>query len=218
MKAAGLTPRGLSLKAGLSDTAVGRILDGRTPGPRADTIERLAIALGCTAADLVSGTTITPEAASAGASGSDPTVLIGSINAAKTPVLGERDLPVYASAEGGPTGMTITSDPIDFVRRPEPLLNVKQGFAVYIQGDSMSPAFEHGDMALVHPSKPARGGDDVLVIKRKLDGETDALIKRLVRRTEDAWQVKQYNPAREFELPRATWPIAYVIVGKYARR
>ena len=58
------------------------------------------------------------------------------------------DLPVYASAEGG-AGIIITSEPIDFIRRPEPLLSVRDGYACYVIGDSMSPAYEQGDLLLV---------------------------------------------------------------------
>ena len=40
------------------------------------------------------------------------------------------DLPVYASAEGGGGAIIITSEPIDFVRRPEPLLSVRDTAAM----------------------------------------------------------------------------------------
>ncbi|MGB1027234.1 MAG: helix-turn-helix domain-containing protein, partial [Rhodospirillaceae bacterium] len=56
------------------------------------------------------------------------------------------DLPVYASAEGGADGeMIVETSPIEFVKRPEPLLTVRGGFAVYITGESMEPAYFRGD-------------------------------------------------------------------------
>ncbi len=66
------------------------------------------------------------------------------------------DLPVYASAEGGGEVILITSEPMDFIRRPEPLLSVRDGYACYVIGDSMSPAYEQGDLLLLHPGRPAR--------------------------------------------------------------
>lgn len=135
------------------------------------------------------------------------------------PVLGPKDLPVYGAAEGGPAGaMLVTMDPIEWVRRPEPLLQVKGAYAVYVVGDSMSPAYEQGDMILVHPAKPPRGGDDVLLCRHEPDGRMHSLVKRLLRASEGRWRVRQYNPPKEFDLPKTEWQRALLIVGKYHRR
>ena len=131
---------------------------------------------------------------------------------------GERDLPVYASAEGGPSGMIVTDEPIDWVRRPEPLLSVRGAFAVYVIGDSMEPRYEQGDMILVHPSRPVQRDDDVLLVAEAEDGGRAALIKRLLAWTGETWSVRQYNPPRDYDLPRSAWQQIYVVVGKYNRR
>lgn len=137
---------------------------------------------------------------------------------AQSALSGDRDLPVYASAEGGPSGMIVTDEPIDWVRRPEPLLSVRGAFAVYVIGDSMGPRYEQGDMILVHPSRPVQRDDDVLLVAEGEDGGRAALIKRLLSWSGVAWTVRQYNPARDYDLPRAEWQQAYVVVGKYNRR
>jgi len=129
--------------------------------------------------------------------------------------LGARDLPVYASAQGGPTGMIIDSHPTDWVLRPQPLLRVQKAFAVYVVGDSMEPVYEPGDLLLVHPGLPPARGRDVLLTAQRPDGDTAALVKRLVQSTSNDWIVRQYNPPAEFPLPRREWQTAYVIVGKY---
>jgi len=128
-----------------------------------------------------------------------------------------RDLAVYASAQGGPTGMLVTPEPIEWITRPPPLAGVTRGFAVYIVNDSMDPAYRHGDMAYVHPGIPPRRGDDVLIY-RVLNGEWAALVKELVGWNEKVWKVRQHNPAKEFSLPRAEWPHVNVIVGRQNRR
>ena len=131
---------------------------------------------------------------------------------------GERtDLPVYASAEGGGGAIIITSDPIDFVRRPEPLLSVRDGYGCYVIGDSMSPAYEQGDLLLVHPGRPVRAGDDCVFVRDTGDGSLHALVKRLLRITPEKWRVRQFNPAKDFDLDRSQWQKAQLIVGKYAR-
>lgn len=129
--------------------------------------------------------------------------------------LGARDLPVYASAQGGPTGMIIDANPTDWVLRPQPLLRVQKAFAVYVVGDSMEPVYEPGDLLLVHPGLPPSRGRDVLLTAQRPDGEAAALVKRLVQATATDWIVRQYNPPTEFPLPRREWQSAYVIVGKY---
>lgn len=127
------------------------------------------------------------------------------------------ELPIYASAQGGPGEMIITYDPIDYVARPDPLATVKDGYAMYVVGDSMSPAYEQGDLALVNPHLPFRNGDDVLVF-REIGADVAAILKRLVRAGANEWTLEQFNPAKRFALPRAEWPRCHVIVGKYSRR
>ena len=131
---------------------------------------------------------------------------------------GDSDLPVYASAEGGKSGMIVNDDPIDWVKRPEPLLAVRGAFAVYVIGQSMEPRYEQGDMILVHPQRPVQQGDDVLLLAADPEGGRAALIKRLLHWSNGAWTVRQYNPPKDYELPRADWQQALVVVGKYNRR
>jgi SOS-response transcriptional repressor LexA len=127
------------------------------------------------------------------------------------------DLPVYASAEGGGGAIIITNEPIDFVRRPEPLLSVRDGYGCYVIGDSMSPAYEQGDLLLIHPGRPVRAGDDCVFVRDPGDGSLHALVKRLLRITPEKWRVRQFNPAKDFDLDRSQWQKSQLIVGKYAR-
>jgi phage repressor protein C with HTH and peptisase S24 domain len=126
---------------------------------------------------------------------------------------GLRDLPVYSAAEGGDGVMILDSDPIEYMERPTELRDVKGGYAVYVVNDSMFPAYEPGDKVHVHPGKPIAPGKDVLFVREEKDGTRHALIKRLVRVSERAWKVRQFNPDQTFELPRRIWQRAYRIVG-----
>lgn len=127
------------------------------------------------------------------------------------------DLPVYASAEGGGGAIIITNEPIDFVRRSEPLISVRDGYGCYVIGDSMSPAYEQGDLLLVHPGRPVRQGDDCIFVRDQGDGSQHALVKRLLRISPEKWRVRQFNPPKDFDLDRGQWQKAQLIVGKYAR-
>jgi len=133
-------------------------------------------------------------------------------------LVGARDLPVYGSALGGPDGeMIVSFEPIEWVRRPAPLEGVNGGFGFYMIGESMSPAFEPGDMILCHPTRPPYAGQDVLVIRR-LDGGQHALVKRLVRIDGGGLRLRQFNPACEFDVPREDVVSFHLVVGKYSRR
>lgn len=127
------------------------------------------------------------------------------------------DLPVYASVEGGAGAIVITNEPIDYVRRPAPLSSVRNGYACYVIGDSMSPAYEQGDLLLIHPARPVRPGDDCVFVRDQSDGSQQALVKRLLRIAAEKWRVRQFNPPRDFDLDRGQWQKSQLIVGKYAR-
>jgi len=128
------------------------------------------------------------------------------------PAGGRPDVPVWASAQAGDDGAIIlTPDPIDYIRRSERMQGVKNPFAFYVVGGSMSPAIEHGDQVVVNPSLPVRPGVDCVFIQEKPDGTRVALVKRLLRSTEKAWKVRQYEPKKDFDLPKAKWRIAYVV-------
>ena len=133
-------------------------------------------------------------------------------------LLGERDLPVYGGARGGPQGLiSIGSEPVEFVRRPQPLLKVPGGFGVVLYGDSMEPIYRQGDILLVHPAKPPSRDDDALFVKQDDHGAREAIVKRLTGVTEKLWRVRQFTPNKEYDLPRSDWPTAMKIVGMYRR-
>lgn len=133
--------------------------------------------------------------------------------------LGERDLRVFAAAEGGPGQMVISTEPIELVPRPWYLKDVKDGYAVLIVGDSMVPVFEPGDIAVVNPRLAPMRGKDTIFVTGESRGEFTATIKRLLRWNDRDWAVRQFNPPSgqkaEFALPRKAWPKALRVVGKY---
>ena len=129
-----------------------------------------------------------------------------------------RDLPVYAAAMGGDGHQVITFDAIDWVKRPSVLDSVKGGYAVYIVGDSMIPAFRPGDMALINPHLPPQRDTDVVLFHVPPHDEAECIIKRLVGFNDRDWKLEQYNPHKEFPEPRASWPVCHRVVGKYSSR
>ncbi|MBS0219166.1 MAG: helix-turn-helix transcriptional regulator [Proteobacteria bacterium] len=122
------------------------------------------------------------------------------------------DVPVWASAQAGKDGaMILVPDPIDYIYRSERMLDVKNPFAFAVEGDSMSPAIEHGDQVVINPALKPRPNVDCVFIRQREDGSYLALVKRLLRVTEPVWKVRQFEPKRDFDLSRKEWPQIHVI-------
>ncbi|HYC05527.1 MAG TPA: S24 family peptidase [Azospirillaceae bacterium] len=116
-----------------------------------------------------------------------------------------RDVPVRGTAVGGlDADFFFNGGTVDWVRRPPGLQATRDAFAIYVAGSSMSPRYEEGDLVYVHPARPPRSGDDVLIELHGRDGEPGpCYIKRLLRRTPTLIVAAQFNPARddlEYEL------------------
>lgn len=132
---------------------------------------------------------------------------------------GGQDLPVFGTAQGGGSGALIMSnEAVDWVIRPAPLLRVRDGYGMIVTGDSMSPRIENGSTALVNPHLPPRSGDTCVFRSHKDDGSVLAMIKQLIRFTDDTWYVRQLHPKKDFKLARSEWQVCHVTVGSYFSR
>lgn len=120
-----------------------------------------------------------------------------------------RDLPIYGSAigaeqivEGEAVELTTLNrgEIVEYRERP-PILNGKPDvYGLYVQGSSMDPAFDDGDLLVVQKTTAISAGDFIVLYLRPKD-ETDdgerasnVLVKRLVRRTAKYWELRQYQP------------------------
>lgn len=220
--------------AGLNPTYVRDILRGKTKEPGAEKLARVAHVLGVSSRWLSEGrgprhdpptdALLLHKAGSGRISHSIVVKARGvkgaaSISTSTPKISTSADaLPIYASAQGGTTGMTLTFEPIDYVSAPAPLMGVKGAFGMYVVGSSMEPVYRQGDTLLVHPHLPANSGDDVLVVKLDGNGQHDALVKTLVSSDDNRIRVRQYNPEEEFDIPRSDIHGIYSIVGNYRRR
>lgn len=129
-----------------------------------------------------------------------------------------RDLPIYGTSLGAPRSfdgtaieqtMLNSGSVIEYRPRPVVLEGQRHAYGLYVQGSSMAPRFEDGEMVFASDSRnsrPARIGDDVIVYIRDIDAEDDGesacavLVKRLVRRSASYIELEQYNPACTFKI------------------
>jgi len=127
------------------------------------------------------------------------------------------DVPLFAAVEGGPGEIVMSNEPISFISCPDPLIGVRDGYAVIITGESMTPEYRPADVALVHPWLPPTP-DATFIFQNDNPADPRASIKHLVKFTMDTWTVEQWNPPKRFTLKRSAWPTAHRVVGKYSRR
>lgn len=131
-----------------------------------------------------------------------------------------RMLPVLGEAVGGDGGEYIFNGQVlDYVACPPSLVNVTNAYCVYVDGESMAPRFKPGETVFVHPGKPPRRGDDVIV-QIKPDVEDTAprgFIKEFVGWTESQLILTQHNPVMPVKFDREEVVSVHPIIlsGKY---
>ncbi len=121
-----------------------------------------------------------------------------------------KDLPILGSVRAGTDGFFLDQGEImGMARRPPILQGIKNAFAVYVRDECMIPAYEPGWIVHVHPTRPHKPGDNVIIEMK--DGQ--AFLKRLVRRTEKHVICKQWNPVGEVKFNTSDVKIIMLVVG-----
>tara|TARA_R110000868_G_scaffold40447_3_gene139529 strand:+ start:3069 stop:3782 length:714 start_codon:yes stop_codon:yes gene_type:complete len=125
-------------------------------------------------------------------------------------------IPVMGQAVAGDDGRFLfNGDVIDWVPAPPALAGVPNAYAVYVSGVSMEPRFRQGETVWIHPSKPPKPGDSVVVqIAAERDGEAPAgYIKQFEGWTGDALNLSQHNPAKALTFDRDRVLSVHTVVG-----
>lgn len=201
LEATGLSATGASKRAGLSADAIRNIrraLETNShKGVSATTLAALAPVLGTTVNWLLDGNDGPPSP--------EPVPLPAISELRHTDILAPnpaglpKDVPVLGTAAGSEIGngaFQLTTDVIDYVRRPAGLAGARDAYALYVEGDSMFPRFEPGDLVFIHPHRKPLPGDYVIIQEPDSNnGEPRAFIKRLVKITGTTIKVTQFNPA-----------------------
>ncbi|MGR7993875.1 S24 family peptidase [Xanthobacter sp. ZOL 2024] len=191
------------------------ILTDKKRSVRGDNFAKLARALDLSVEDLTSrlhGGATSPQLPSGKTKGFKPEIVPGS------ELVGAKDFPIYAAAAGGSGHLLVNFEPIEWAKRPAILEGVPHAYGLLVYGDSMFPAYRHGDMALVHPGLGPAADEDVVLYDHPPNGDAEAIIKHLVSWTEEEWRLEQYNPPDKWTELRADWPTCHRVVGKYGRR
>lgn len=118
----------------------------------------------------------------------------------------DRTLPVFGLAAGSLAGQAVmTPEPVEFVPCPPALTRVRDAYALTVTGTSMEPRYFAGDLIFIHPHRPVRPGDHVVVQVRKdpsQAGVNETWIKRFKADTETEIVTEQYNPRADMRFKR----------------
>lgn len=121
---------------------------------------------------------------------------------------GPKDLPILGYVKAGEVGLYFDNgQKRGFAVRPESLIGVEDAYAVYVRDDSMSPALEHGYLLAVHPHRPYKAKDNVVI--QQADGQ--ALIKRFVSQNDKEIVCEQFNPPRRLKFDRTRVTVHLVV-------
>ena len=199
----GLSEEAASRAAGLDKTYLRKLFDRPDSSPRLDSLEKMAGVLGVTGEWLLHGRGEPPAPA---ATDKPAAKELRPVDLALPPATAmPLDLPVMGTAAGSHArgAFQFEGGVIDYVRRPPALAGSKSAYALYIEGTSMEPEHRQGDLRFVHPDRPPRIGDSVVVQSRHndLDG-IEATIGHLVGRTATVVKIGKLNPTATVEIPR----------------
>ena len=187
----GLTAEGASKKAGL-DRSYLRLFFERNTMPKLDTLEKLASALETTAYWLANGDgnpNPVPQ----------PRTIPNPLNtpASSPSHVMPLDVPVLGVVAGNHVhgAFQMEAAVIDYVRRAPGLFGAKNVYALYVQGDSMAPMHKAGDLLFIHPDRPPRIGDSVVVQFKESEGDySEAMVGILEKRTPKTISLQKLNP------------------------
>ncbi len=91
---------------------------------------------------------------------------------------------------------------VDRVLRHPGIAGDMEAYSLTVVGSSMEPRWDDGDPIYITTKRQARIGDYVVVQVR--DGSEEivsAMVKKLVGRRPDAYQLEQFNPPLRFWIP-----------------
>ncbi|HEV7251474.1 MAG TPA: S24 family peptidase [Shinella sp.] len=189
----------VSIEATGAKETLRKILDGTTKNPRIDTLHKIARALDTSTEWLLAVDSL-DELTQAPARGRTAIPPLPSRH--EMPM----DVPVMGTAAGSHLrgSFQLSTEPVDYVRRPPALMNARDIYALYIEGVSMIPQYSPGDLVYLNPHKPPHFGDPVIVQCKNGDGTYETSVGIYAKRTEKFIILDKHNPKAQVQILRDT--------------
>jgi phage repressor protein C with HTH and peptisase S24 domain len=118
-----------------------------------------------------------------------------------------KDLPIMGTAAGAAinNGFEITTHVTEYVSRAPGLVGVPDAYAIFVVGESMMPQHHPRDLCLIHPYRPYKRGDSVIIqVRAQPGGPLQGYIKVFKSETADHLVVEQHNPKAELKFLKNT--------------
>ncbi len=203
LRGAGRTKTGLARALGWASARVTEVLKGER-SIKADEVQKIARYLDWPAetvlAHIAGAGAADAGAPRAGFADNPPIAAV--LPNARPSQFGGRSLPVYGAGRGGSEGF-LNHDPsqaVDWTWTPPELAGVKDAFALFVDGDSMTDAgLREGATVHVHPHRKPRPGDYCVIVKK----DSSVLIKRFEGQRGGKIELWQSNPRDTFTGPAA---------------
>lgn len=201
----GLTLEGAAKLAKLDRGYFQKLFERENASPRGDTLTKIARVLDVSEAWLLTGRAPRPLTPT-------DTSQIINLNSGVAPapnVPPPHDMPMDIDVMGTAAGshgrgaFQLTGDYVDKVRRPPALYGATGVFALYVEGYSMVPQYNPGDLIYLNPHRPPKPGDAVVVQSQfnEHDG-TEATVGIFMKQTERAIVIQKHNPPATVEITR----------------
>ena len=204
---AGVSQEALAKDCGTSQQAIQQLEDGKVSRPRY--LIELAAALDTSAEYLLHGENLTKTPQNSrnlqannslvhkeitSQTNQSSNDLIRQIKIGHAP----KDVPIRGAVAAGPKGaIQLTSDVIGYAHRPLVLIGDGDAYALYVQGESMSPWKEPGDVIVVTPNRPYKKGDYVVVqIQKDENEEIISYVKKLKNNNQKTLTLEQHKPKK----------------------
>lgn len=99
---------------------------------------------------------------------------------------------------------------VDWALRHPAQTGIRDAFAIYVPDDTMAPRYFRGELAYIHPGRPAEQGRDCLVVMKN-----DAFhLAHLLDQDGKGPKLRQYNPAQDKTQRQDTIAALYAVVGR----
>lgn len=206
----GKAPQALSREAGLDKETLRKLLANPSQVPSTKTLTGLARVFAVSEQWLLHGGDPSQPQPDFLMQTKDGVVAVEAKRQPAAPELPARssmplDVPVMGTAAGSLTrgAFQFEGGVVDYVRRPPALAGAKDVYALFVEGESMIPQYHPGELIYIHPHRPARIGDIVVVQCRNGEHNPEEASLGIYRkRTEKAIVLGKHNPAAEIELNR----------------
>ncbi len=199
----GMSPNQACERARIDRGTIRDLRRGKRTSLTLTTMSKLAAALEVSASWLAGGDGAEPPSSARRQQGTAYSAPVDIPDVASLPL----DVPVLGTAAGSAVGSFVIDGAIDWVRRPPAVRHMRNVYALYVTGESMSPMFSPGALIFVSPDRPAGSGDAIVIQTRLHDGAPiQSWIKILVRQHHGDVVARQINPEAEI-----TYKSAHVV-------